>query len=304
MAYQNLVGQTFGEWIVVGDPHETTSDRDRYWNCICSCGTERKVRGSSLRKGKSLSCGCLKKKLMSERFTKNLIGQVFGKLTVIEEMPHVNGNAMWKCKCECGNECIRSTKVLTKPGIHSCGCYNKEQITNLNKKDLIGQRFGKLTVIEETPQRKFENIIWKCQCDCGNICYIPTNSLTTGNTSSCGCIISSIGEKNIEKILKENNILYIKQYTNSELKLKRYDFAIQNSNNQIIRLIEFDGQQHYTDNSGIWNSPESLKQIQERDKMKNQYALEHNIPLVRIPYWKRDNITLDMILGNQYLVTK
>ena len=31
------------------------------------------------------------------------------------------------------------------------------------------------------------------------------------------------------------------------------------------------------------------------------YAKENNIELIRIPYWERDNITLEMILGNQYL---
>lgn len=45
-----------------------------------------------------------------------------------------------------------------------------------------------------------------------------------------------------------------------------------------------------------------LETIQKRDKVKNNYALTHNIPLVRIPYWERDNITLDMIMGNQYLI--
>ena len=45
-----------------------------------------------------------------------------------------------------------------------------------------------------------------------------------------------------------------------------------------------------------------LETTQKRDKVKNDYALTHNIPLVRIPYWERDNITLDMIMGDQYLI--
>lgn len=44
--------------------------------------------------------------------------------------------------------------------------------------------------------------------------------------------------------------------------------------------------------------------IKRRDNEKNEYALSHNIPLVRIPYWERDNITLDMLLGDQYLISK
>ena len=45
-----------------------------------------------------------------------------------------------------------------------------------------------------------------------------------------------------------------------------------------------------------------LEDNQKRDKEKNKYALSHNIPLIRIPYWERDNITLEMLLGDQYLI--
>lgn len=37
-------------------------------------------------------------------------------------------------------------------------------------------------------------------------------------------------------------------------------------------------------------------------KFKNEWAAAHNIPLVRIPYTERDNITLDMLLGDRFLV--
>lgn len=37
-------------------------------------------------------------------------------------------------------------------------------------------------------------------------------------------------------------------------------------------------------------------------KIKNQYALDNNIDLIRIPYWERDNITIDYILGNKFLI--
>lgn len=54
-------------------------------------------------------------------------------------------------------------------------------------RNLIGQRFHKLTVIEEMPERKHGNKVWKCQCDCGNIKYAYTNLLTSGSVQSCGC---------------------------------------------------------------------------------------------------------------------
>lgn len=61
-------------------------------------------------------------------------------------------------------------------------------------KDLTGQRFGRLTVIEYTPQRKDNCVVWKCQCDCGNIAYINSHQLRRG-TQSCGCLQKEAASK-------------------------------------------------------------------------------------------------------------
>lgn len=56
------------------------------------------------------------------------------------------------------------------------------------KVDLKGQKFGRLTVIAETPKRKNGSVVWHCKCDCGNECDIPSISLRKGRTRSCGCL--------------------------------------------------------------------------------------------------------------------
>lgn len=53
--------------------------------------------------------------------------------------------------------------------------------------DLAGRIFGQLTVIERAGKNKTGQTLWRCQCICGKERYIPTSSLTTGNTRSCGC---------------------------------------------------------------------------------------------------------------------
>jgi hypothetical protein len=63
-------------------------------------------------------------------------------------------------------------------------------------------------------------------------------------------------------------------------------------------LIEYDGPQHFKQNHFL--NDQGLK---ERDQLKNEYAKQNNYPLVRIPYWMRDKITLEMLMGNKYLVT-
>lgn len=55
------------------------------------------------------------------------------------------------------------------------------------KKNITGQRFGKLTVLEETAERASNGtVIWKCECDCGNIISISGTELRCGRQTSCG----------------------------------------------------------------------------------------------------------------------
>lgn len=54
--------------------------------------------------------------------------------------------------------------------------------------NLIGKRFYYLTVVERLPNDKFNKIVWKCRCDCGNITKAITQHLNNGNIKSCGCI--------------------------------------------------------------------------------------------------------------------
>lgn len=55
--------------------------------------------------------------------------------------------------------------------------------------NLIGQRFGRLTVEKYLPieDRKDKKSIWLCKCDCGNYTEVSSNHLTTFHTTSCGC---------------------------------------------------------------------------------------------------------------------
>jgi hypothetical protein len=55
--------------------------------------------------------------------------------------------------------------------------------------NLIGKRFGKLVVVEKLLERnKFNQIMWLCQCDCGNQTTSSTNLLNRGSKQSCGCL--------------------------------------------------------------------------------------------------------------------
>ena len=293
----------------------------------------------------------------------NLLNQKIGKLLVIEETnKRKNKSIVWKCQCDCGNIEEFSTKELRSDGIiqcHQCGNSRKPQI-NLTE-NIIGKKYNHLTVLEKSEKRIGGKIGYKCQCDCEKktILYVSKTDLENNHTTSCGCarrkykiddIISnkqiigyigsknnnghyyykvkcllcgreyealgqtlektigcgcqkSIGEFNIIQILQQNNIKYYKEYCfpNS---LLRFDFALLDKDNNIYRLIEFDGEQHYEQNikNSGWNTYEKYQYTLKNDLKKNQIAKDNNIPLVRIPYWERDNITLKLLLEDKYLI--
>lgn len=56
----NIVGQTFGELVVI-QKSETKIQKTR-WKCRCSCGKEKTFFGSQLTRGLVKSCGCLTKR--------------------------------------------------------------------------------------------------------------------------------------------------------------------------------------------------------------------------------------------------
>lgn len=279
----DLTNITFGDLTVL-ERAGSNSDKKALWLCKCSCGNTRIVLGKNLRSGIVTNCGCKKKTPI-----KNLTNQTFGRLTVLEEAGRDNnGKVLWKAQCTCGNTTIVRGSDLLKGSIISCGCYKSEKLS----KDLTGKRFGRLTVIKRIGNNG-KQALWLCECDCGNEIQVTTNHLTSGNTQSCGCLISK-GENQIANYLKQNHITFKQQFSFSDLCGKnsiplRFDFAIF-QDNKLIYLIEYQGIQHY---KNIYNLPlDEYQYSLERDELKRQYCQLNNIALIEIKY--NDNILKKM----------
>lgn len=65
------------------------------------------------------------------------------------------------------------------------------------KNDLTGQRFGRLTVIG-VDDRGTQKTYFYCQCDCGNVKSIRSDSLLNGAIRSCGCLKKEQDRVNLE----------------------------------------------------------------------------------------------------------
>lgn len=61
--------------------------------------------------------------------------------------------------------------------------------------NLIGQKFGELTVIKKSEQKKNNRVAWECLCSCGNMTTVITNHLTSGHTKSCGCLQKKVASQ-------------------------------------------------------------------------------------------------------------
>lgn len=119
----------------------------------------------------------------------SLAGQKFGKLTVVKLAEHKpKGHSRWLCKCDCGNYKIIDGVHLKSHKIQSCGCLQKEIASLKSTKNLIGQRFGRLTVIERNGSNKRSQANWLCLCDCGKKITVLGARLRNGHTKSCGCL--------------------------------------------------------------------------------------------------------------------
>lgn len=239
----------------------------------------------------------------------DLTGQKFGRLTPLQATKEHNsqGLILWECKCDCGNIVKLPGSYIKRGRVCSCGCLKTDTLIKRNiengRKININDRFGSLVVIEDLGFKEQNNRTkrerWSlCQCDCGNIIEVRNNNLNTGMTQSCGCV-KSRGERIIAQLLRDNNINFATQYSFPDLHsdknaLLKFDFAIF-KNDQLYKLIEFDGRQHYFGPDAKWKESDSLETIQYRDNLKDEYCKQHNISLLRVPYTDIGKISLEYL---------
>ena len=219
----------------------------------------------------------------------------------------VSRSSFWKCQCDCGNVVSIRRDDLISGDYQSCGCLHKEISSKNASKNLIGNKYGDLIVVEQDLEYREKNgikeqrLYWKCLCDCGNIKTFSSHVLQKHEVFSCGCkTIKSKGEKRISELLENYNVSYKVQYNNENMTLSsgrkpRFDFAIIKNDN-VSFLLEYNGEQHYqsSNRENSWNTEENLQKTQKRDKEKEQICKNLNIPLEIISY--KDYSCLEEIL--------
>lgn len=169
-------------------------------------------------------------------------------------------------------------------------CYNKNNPSDTKKfitdsKKKHGDRYDYSMVNYENAKKP---VIIICKKH-GKFEQTPTH-----HKSGQGCPIckSSKGENKVYKILSENNILF---EHHSKLKNSKLEFDFYLSELNIA--IEYDGIQHFKP-INHFGGISAFKEQQRRDSDKNQYCIDNNIKLIRIPYNEDVESILKMQLFN------
>lgn len=300
---EDLTGKQFGRWQVLAlDEEKTKTDfKHSWWICECNCEkhTVKSITMNNLKRGKTLSCGC--NLIRAE----DMIGKRYGRLIVlnIEEHIHNRRGKMIHCKCDCGKDVIVCCTDVKEGKTTSCGC-RQEEARHEKIIDMTGKIFNYIEVLELDKEKTLQEhcAYWKCKCLlCGQNKSIKGTYIRTGHTKSCGCI-KSYPELKISQILKENNILFKREFTFSDLKGEsnnlRFDFAIFNNNNELKYLIEYQGEQHYK-SVDFWGGEDKFKQQQEYDRKKQEYCIKKNIPLIILN--KNNELLENEIIRKEFL---
>ena len=138
------------------------------------------------------------------------INKNYGRLTLIKALPYSNDNgySLSLCRCDCGNIIEAATCRVLSGLTRSCGCLRSDTSRSFNfakwKQIRNGIRYGQLTVLVIAGKTEHNELIYRCQCDCGNETVVLGKRLVHKQVVSCGCAIK---EEVHYKLRKKKSIL-------------------------------------------------------------------------------------------------
>ncbi|RYF36006.1 MAG: hypothetical protein EOO38_28320 [Cytophagaceae bacterium] len=127
----------------------------------------------------------------------DLTGQKFGRLRVVSLAPRrgEDNRSRWECVCDCGVKVTKPAGDIKSGNTRSCGCLNREKVSQRRQKNLTGMRFGRLVVTSPCGITKKNQIVWRCECLGSEDKPHPvvevratTAALMAGKVQSCKCL--------------------------------------------------------------------------------------------------------------------
>lgn len=270
-------------------------------DCKCTIdGYKWTSNGNELLSGRgckicAIKSSSQKRKKTHEQFEEEIQNKYNGQISLLSKYTGICDKI--KCKCNIDNTVweTTATALLNNNSIACPTCISNKISSKfkMSHKEFLNKLNKTNPDIE--PLGKYDGSAKKLLCRCkvhNHTWYVTPNKLLTRRTGCPKCA-SYHNENTIDTILDSWGYKYSIQKTFPDCKDKnllpfdRYldDFNI---------LIEYDGEGHYMPitygKMTLKEAQASLEKTQAHDKIKNNYCETHNIPLIRIPYWEKDNI--------------
>ena len=163
----DLEGQKFGKWTVieVAKAPKNIKGRHVYWKCKCECGTERIVSGASLRKMRTISCGCVTKTRKGFQIAS------FNRLYTNYRLSARKRNIPFLLSKEL-------FKTITKQNCYYCGIKPKQEVTNSRGSNGV-YIYNGIDRINSSKGYVKDNIVPCCtQCNCAKLNHSQQNFLS------------------------------------------------------------------------------------------------------------------------------
>lgn len=153
------------------------------------------------------------------------------------------------------------------------------------KLDLVGQRFGRLTVLERIGSNGGKYVYWRCKCDCGNTVDVATRWLRSGGIVSCGCNRREKSRQNLntvpldEKLGRFDGCNFARLRSNKPQKnnASGYRGVVQLPSGRYYTAVYYKGKQYHA--KGTFDRAEDAYNAAEklREELIARYKLETDI---------------------------
>lgn len=136
---------------------------------------------------------------------KVVVGERYGRQTVIADAGMTRSGRRVRCRCECGKESVRYLSGLKSGTEASCRCSRSARRVE------PGERFGRWLVVRDDKDDEYESAsfqrVW-CRCDCGTERSVIAESLSRGRSTSCGCYHREVAGLHSKRHGQNNSGMY------------------------------------------------------------------------------------------------
>lgn len=239
-------------------------------------------------------CGVCNGRNRNTEDFKIMLAEILPDIEVIGE--YIGARERIKVRCKvCGKEWEPLAYNLLS-GYGCPRCYDERRVELHHKEDNI--KLEKLQTMHpdiefiKIPYYARDNVVCRCKvCGCEwEASY--TNLTSSYHSTGCPKCKQSEGEEKIDKLLSDWEIDFIREYRFPDLKDKNtlpFDFYLPDYKT----IIEFDGIQHFkvvTYGGTLEEAEQNFSLCQKHDKMKNEYCRKNGYNIIRIPYFKINDL--------------